>query len=136
LIEIGLGLTTFGVVFLVLGVLLFFDRPLLTLGNLLFVAGTITLIGLSKCFRYFTDPSKLRGTICFIVGVVLVVFKWPVFGMILELFGIANLFGNFFPIIVSFLRKFPCIGPLLSHKYVKPVINKLAGESYLIGEDS
>lgn len=134
LLEIGLGLTTFGVVFLVLGVLLLFDRPMLTLGNMLFVAGTIVLIGPDKCFKYFTNPSKFRGTICFIVGMVMVVFKWPIIGMLLELFGIANLFGNFFPTIVSFLRKLPGIGPCLEHKWVQPVVDRLSGESsYLIG---
>jgi hypothetical protein len=62
--------------------------------------------------------------------------KWPVVGMAMELFGIANLFGNFFPVIVAFLKKIPFLGPCLQHKYVKPVIDKLAGESsFIIGED-
>jgi len=68
--KIGLGLTTFGVVFLLLGVLLLFDRPLLTLGNMLFIAGTVVLIGPSKCFQYFSNPAKFRGTLCFLVGMV------------------------------------------------------------------
>jgi len=56
--------------------------------------------------------------------------------MCLELFGIANLFGNFFPVILVFLRKIPFLGPILNHPWLKPIFDRLAGESgLLIGED-
>jgi len=92
-LEIGIGLTGFGCVFLLLGVILLFDRVLLALGNLVLLAGLILLIGPTKTVRFFTSRAKIRGSICFLVGIVLCLVGWPVIGMIVEIFGIMNLFG-------------------------------------------
>jgi len=119
--KIGAGLTGFGTFFLVLGCLLFFDKALLALGNLLFLLGITLLIGFKKTLIFFKRPSKLRGTFSFLGGIILVLIGWPVIGMIVEVFGILNLFGNFFPIILSLLRNLPIIGPIVSH----PIFNKL-----------
>jgi len=62
-----------------------------------------------------------------------VLIGWPVIGMFFEAFGIVNLFGNFFPIILAFLRRVPGLSVLLNAPYVSRVLDKLAGESYLIG---
>ena len=35
----------------------------------------------------------MRGTACFIGGILLVFLKWPFVGMIVETFGFLNLFG-------------------------------------------
>ena len=43
--EIGIGLTSFGCLFTLLGVMLFFDRGLLSMGNILFLSGVTTTIG-------------------------------------------------------------------------------------------
>ena len=48
-------------------------------------------------------------------------FGWPMIGMIVEVFGILNLFGNFFPIILSLLRNMPIIGPVLNHPITQKV---------------
>lgn len=37
--------------------------------------------------------QKLRGTICFLGGITLVMIGWPIVGMMIEAFGILNLFG-------------------------------------------
>ena len=100
---------------MLLGVMLFFDGALLALGNvrctpvrskripltlvlgcisqLLFLSGVTLIIGPQKTFYFFARKQKLRGTACFIGGILLVFIKWPVIGMIVETFGFLNLFG-------------------------------------------
>jgi len=78
--EIGLGLTCAGVLFLVLGVMLFFDKGLLAMGNILFLAGVSLIIGPRGVFRFFFQKRKVRGTSCFLGGIFLVLVGWPVFG--------------------------------------------------------
>jgi len=111
--EIGVALTTFGGLFMFLGVILFFDGALLALGNvrfhssssqqqnhnsnqpqqILFVSGLTLIIGPQKTFYFFARKQKLRGTVCFIGGILLVFFKRPFIGMLIETFGFLNLFG-------------------------------------------
>jgi hypothetical protein len=42
-------------------------------------------------------------------------------GISVELFGFINLFGDFFPVILGFLRQLPFIGPVLRAPYIGPV---------------
>ena len=51
------------------------------------------IIGPQKTFYFFARKNKLRGTLCFLGGILLVFIKWPFFGVILETFGFLNLFG-------------------------------------------
>ncbi|KIJ67865.1 hypothetical protein HYDPIDRAFT_179986 [Hydnomerulius pinastri MD-312] len=125
--KIGVALTTFGALFMFLGVMLFFDAALLALGNMLFLSGITLIIGPNKTFYFFARKQKLRGTLCFFGGVMLVFFKYPFIGMIVETFGFLNLFGDFFPVILTFLRQLPFIGNLLSLPYIRPVVDRLAG---------
>ncbi|KIO20310.1 hypothetical protein M407DRAFT_245852 [Tulasnella calospora MUT 4182] len=125
--KIGVGLTSFGVFFMFLGVMLFFDGGLLALGNILFVTGLTLIIGPTKTFYFFARKQKLRGTLCFFGGILLVFFKWPVIGILVEFFGFLNLFGDFFPVILTFLRQLPVVGTFLSLPYVRPVVDRLVG---------
>ncbi|KIJ49584.1 hypothetical protein M422DRAFT_27950 [Sphaerobolus stellatus SS14] len=112
---------------MLLGVMLFFDGALLALGNILFVCGLTLIIGPQKTFYFFARKQKLRGTACFIGGILLVFLKWPFVGMCVETFGFLNLFGDFFPVILTFLRQLPVIGTFLSLPYIAPVLDRLAG---------
>ncbi|TBU42858.1 Got1-domain-containing protein [Dichomitus squalens] len=125
--EIGVALTSFGALFMLLGVILFFDGALLALGNILFLSGLTLIIGPSKTFYFFARKQKLRGTVCFIGGILLVFFKWPFVGVIVETFGFLNLFGDFFPVILTFLRQLPVIGQVLSLPYIRDVADRVAG---------
>ncbi|TFY77568.1 hypothetical protein EWM64_g6448 [Hericium alpestre] len=120
--KIGVALTTFGGLFMALGVILFFDGALLALGNLLFVSGLFLIIGPQKTFYFFARKQKLRGTACFLGGILLVFLKWPFFGVVLETFGFLNLFGDFFPVILTFLRQLPFVGQLLNLPYIRNIV--------------
>lgn len=120
-------MTFLGFVLLLLGILLLFDTALLVLGNILFLSGITLLIGPANTFLFFTRRQKLRGSIVFFTGIFLVLIKWAKIGICLEIFGILNLFGNFFPIVFGILRNFPVIGPVLSHPIVRKLMDRLLG---------
>jgi hypothetical protein len=124
--SIGIALTGFGVLFLLLGVLLLFDTVMLILGNvrptapaicccrsrhlsprglsphsrarpalqILFLSGITLLIGTQRTVVFFMRKDRMRGTISFALGIVLVLVGWPIIGMFVEVFGIINLFGS------------------------------------------
>lgn len=126
--KIGMGLVTIGGILLFLGVILMFDTGLLAMGNLLLIAGLVALIGPASTVRFFAKAEHLRGTICFVLGISMVIFGWPVIGMFIEIFGIINLFGNFFPRVLPFLRRIPFIGPVFDSVWVTK-FQKLLGIS-------
>ncbi|ORY80009.1 Got1-domain-containing protein [Protomyces lactucae-debilis] len=125
--KIGAALTAFGVLFMTLGIMLFFDGGLLAVGNILFIAGLTLIIGYQRTIVFFARREKLRGTICFLGGVLLIFIKRPFFGICIELFGFVNLFGDFFPIVLNTLRSMPVIGPALRASYVGPLLDRIAG---------
>ncbi|KAG8998010.1 Golgi Transport [Tulasnella sp. JGI-2019a] len=125
--KIGVGLTSFGIFFMFLGVMLFFDGGLLALGNILFMSGLTFIIGPTKTFYFFARKQKIRGSLCFFGGILLVFCKWPIIGMLVEVFGFLNLFGDFFPVIVTFLRQVPGIGTVLSMPYISGAVDRLVG---------
>lgn len=93
---------------------MFFDGGLLAIGNILFLSGLTLVIGFGKTIAFFSRKQKIRGTIAFFFGVLLVFLKWPLIGMCVELFGFVNLFGDFFPVVIGFLRRLPIIGNVLN----------------------
>ncbi|OMJ08637.1 Protein transport protein GOT1 [Smittium culicis] len=119
--KIGVALSAFGVVLITLGIILMFDAGLIAIGNILFLLGVILIIGFQKSFVFFSRKEKIRGTICFFVGLALIFMKYSIWGMILESFGFINLFGNFFPVALGFLRRLPVIGKLLSMPGIRQV---------------
>ncbi|KAK8782746.1 hypothetical protein V5799_015912 [Amblyomma americanum] len=90
--KIGVGLAGFGVAFLFLGVLLLFDKGLLALGNILFLTGLAFVIGLERTFRFFFQRHKIRGTLAFFGGIFIVIFGFPLIGIIVETYGFVLLF--------------------------------------------
>ncbi|XP_039767188.1 vesicle transport protein GOT1B isoform X3 [Ornithorhynchus anatinus] len=70
--KIGMGLTGFGVFFLFFGMILFFDKALLAIGN----------------------KHKMKATGFFLGGVFVVLVGWPLIGMILEIYGFFLLFSS------------------------------------------
>ncbi|XP_027694382.1 vesicle transport protein GOT1B [Vombatus ursinus] len=126
--EIGMGLTGFGVFFLFFGMILFFDKALLAIGNVLFVAGLAFVIGLERTFRFFFQKHKVKATGFFLGGVFVVLIGWPLIGMILEIYGFFLLFRGFFPVVVGFIRRVPVLGSLLNLPGIRSLVDKV-GES-------
>ncbi|XP_061679002.1 vesicle transport protein GOT1B-like isoform X5 [Syngnathoides biaculeatus] len=89
--KIGMGLTGFGLFFLVFGMMLFFDKALLAIGN----------------------RHKAKATGFFLGEVLAVLIGWPVVGVLLEIYGFFLLFRGFFPVAVGFIRRIPVLGSLL-----------------------
>ncbi|KPI83828.1 hypothetical protein ABL78_7133 [Leptomonas seymouri] len=109
--KIGVALTGLGVFFSVMGVAMFLDSILLTMGNVFFVAGVAMVMGPTRCRTFFFARRRASG--CFFVGMVLVLLRWCFVGLCIEGFGALNLFGNFFPMIARVLESMPIIGPIV-----------------------
>lgn len=108
--KIGIGLTGFGVLFTLLGVIFFFDKGLLAMGNMLFLSGLALTIGLKSTTSFFLNRSNYKGSVSFLVGFLLVIVGWAFVGMILEAYGFVVLFSGFLPTVMVFLSRIPVIG--------------------------
>ena len=75
--------------------------------QILFISGLTLIIGPQKTFYFFARKQKIRGTVCFLGGVLLVFLKWPFVGVVVETFGFLNLFG-----CVNFTRRQRAAGVL------------------------
>ncbi|XP_076061658.1 vesicle transport protein GOT1B isoform X2 [Oratosquilla oratoria] len=120
--KIGVGFVAFGVTFIFLGILLFFDKGLLAIGNILFLAGLAFVIGLERTFRFFFQTHKWKGSGAFFGGILIVLFGFPLIGMCIEAYGFIILFSGFLPIAINFLRRVPIIGQLLNLPFISGLL--------------
>ncbi|KAK8973404.1 hypothetical protein V6N11_069273 [Hibiscus sabdariffa] len=119
--KVGLGLICFGISFTFLGVTLFFDRGLLALGNILWLAGVVVLIGWYSTLQLFRKNYK--GSISFLLGLFFLFVRWPIVGIILEIYGCLGLFGGFWPSVSVFLCHIPVVGWFI--QYPVSFLNRL-----------
>mmetsp|Transcript_20253 Transcript_20253/g.43403 ORF Transcript_20253/g.43403 Transcript_20253/m.43403 type:complete len:341 (-) Transcript_20253:234-1256(-) len=110
--KVGIILLSSGAAFTALGITLFFNKTLMRLGNLLFVAGIPVMLGPGRTVGYFLQPKKARATGCLGCGIFLVLVGHPVIGILLEIFGLLNLFGNMFPLVMMMAKNLPVVGGL------------------------
>lgn len=127
--KIGTGLLFLGCVFLFLGVIFLFDSALLALGDMMFLIGLVLTIGISRTVRFFSRPERMRGIVSFFGGIFLVFVRWPIFGMILQLYGLVYLFGQFFPIIGQQMKDTPVIGQVFEIPAVERFFNSFGKSS-------
>lgn len=127
--KLGTGLLFLGCIFLFLGVLFMFDAAMLALGDVLFLVGLTFTIGVSRTVRFFTRPDRLKGIVAFFGGILLVFLRWPVFGMIAQLYGIIYLFGQFFPIVAQSMKDTPVIGQLFGLSAVQRFLESFSSVS-------
>ncbi|KKA28921.1 hypothetical protein TD95_002481 [Thielaviopsis punctulata] len=118
--KVGVAFCSGGAFFLVGGIMLFFDRAMLAMGNILFLIGLTLIIGPQKTMMFFARKQKARGTAAFFGGIALILMRWPLIGFCIELYGILILFGDFLGTIAGVVRSVPVIGP-----YVATAIDKL-----------
>lgn len=93
--------------------MLFFDRAMLAMGNILFLIGLTIIIGPQKTLLFFARKQKAKGTGAFFLGLVLILMKWTFIGFIVEAYGIVILFGDFLGTIAGFARGLPVVGPYI-----------------------
>lgn len=123
--KTGALLTGVGALLFLLGVLLFFDRGLIAMSNVVFVLGVALVVGLRRCGNFFFQRRRLRGTLCLALGLALVLLRRTVLGILVEAFGFVNLFGDFFPLLFAAARRLPIVGPLLQAPGIKQAIDRL-----------
>ncbi|QSZ31032.1 hypothetical protein DSL72_000593 [Monilinia vaccinii-corymbosi] len=111
--KIGVAFCSGGGFFLIGGVMMFFDRAMLAMGNILFLIGLTIIIGPQKTMLFFARKQKLKGTGAFFAGLTLILVRWPFTGFLVELYGIFILFGDFLGTIAGFARNLPVIGPYI-----------------------
>ncbi|EER28534.1 Golgi Transport [Coccidioides posadasii str. Silveira] len=111
--KIGAVFCTAGSLFFFLGILMFFDRSLLAMGNILFVIGLPLILGPQKTLSFFARRQKLLGSVTFALGILLILFRWPLIGFCVELYGLFILFGDFLVTLGAFVGGFPIVGPPL-----------------------
>jgi Got1/Sft2-like family len=125
--KIGTGLLFLGCVFLILGCLFLFDSAMLALGDILFLVGLTLTIGVSRTIRFFSRPDRMRGIVAFFGGVLLVMIRWPIFGMIAQVYGLIYLFGQFMPIAAESMKDIPVVGQLFRQPKVEQFFASFGG---------
>eukprot|EP01134_Creolimax_fragrantissima_P000689 CFRG0689T1 len=121
--KMGIGILGFGITFLMLGILLVFDRGLLAMGNILFMLGLALLNGMTKFLRLILQRDRWYGSLAFVGGIVIVLSGWCFLGIVMELGGFFLLFWDFFPIAISYVQRLPMVGYLLELTGISQVLN-------------
>eukprot|EP00088_Acartia_fossae_P011455 TRINITY_DN1581_c0_g1_i10.p1 TRINITY_DN1581_c0_g1~~TRINITY_DN1581_c0_g1_i10.p1 ORF type:complete len:137 (+),score=1.30 TRINITY_DN1581_c0_g1_i10:37-447(+) len=125
--KLGVGLGSFGIFFILLGILLLFDKGLLAMGNLFCLAGLGCVMGLEKTCSFFLQPERKMGAAAFLGGIFVLLCGYPFIGMIIEAYGFVALFGGFIPMAISFLRQVPVISLLLAMPGISDLCDSLTG---------
>ncbi|XP_026807899.1 vesicle transport protein GOT1B [Rhopalosiphum maidis] len=127
--KIGVGLAGFGISFLFLGMLLLFDKGLLAIGNILFIVGLSCVIGVQRTLKFFFQRQKIKASLSFFGGISVVLFGWPIVGMLFEIYGFILLFSGFFPVVINFMRRVPLLGTLLNLPGITGLLDRVAGDT-------
>ena len=123
-LEIGIGLCVIGCVCIFMGIVFFFERTLLSLGNLSFMVGLTFLLGFQKTFRFFFRREKKVASGTFFAGFLLVLFGWALTGTLVELYGFWKLFSAFIPNVIHSLKMIPGVGAILNMPGLSYLVNR------------
>jgi hypothetical protein len=111
--AIGCGVTGFGAAFFIIAVFRLFNRRFLITADVLLLIGINLMMHPRAFFAHLIQKAKLKGTIAFAAGIVLVCLRLAFVGAICELVGVYWLFGGFLPLFFSLVSKLPIIGFLI-----------------------
>ena len=111
--QIGAALIGIGILLTVMGMMLFFEGNLLRLGNISIITGIPFLIGTNRIRKFFLKPERAQATIITTLGIILVFIGKPRLGILCEVFGLLNLFGNMFPLLFAIGRRMPIVGDII-----------------------
>jgi len=112
--QLGAGLLGVGVLLTFMGMMLFFEGTLLRLGNMCIIFGIPLLVGPDRVRSFFMKESRMQASTITAVGILLVFWGKPRLGILCEIFGLLNLFGNMFPLLFAIGRRLPIVGDLLA----------------------
>ena len=112
--KVGASLLVGGGALTLIGMTLFFERNLLRLGNICVILGIPLLIGPSIVYNFFMQPQRAQATIITALGIFLVFIGKPRLGILMEIFGLLNLFGNMLPLLLALAKKLPIIGDIIA----------------------
>jgi ABC-type Co2+ transport system permease subunit len=126
---IGMGLSGLGVFFSFVGILLFLDKGLIALGNIMFLTGIPMTIGVPSTVKFFTKKKHRVGSACFLGGTLLILLSWTLVGLLVQGYGFWRLFAAFIPTVLQYARKVPYVSQVLNLPLVKNVLNKIAPAS-------
>jgi len=95
---------------------------MLAMGNILFLIGLPLIIGPQKTLLFFARRQKLKGTVAFVAGIILILLRWALIGFLVEAYGIGVLFGDFLITIGGYVGAVPVVGP-----YIRKALEMVAG---------
>lgn len=113
--AIGGGVLIGGGVFFILGIFTMNSEFMVT-ANILIIIGLNIVMNVKKFFQFLIQKDKIKGTVAFFAGIVLVFLKYAIFGIIAELVGAYWLFGGFIPMLFSLLSKVPILSLIIPKK--------------------
>merc|ERR1712144_181868 len=110
---LGVGVTALGAGVFLLGALLFFNSWLLSVGNLLFVAGVVLTFGLEGTVKRCLRKGSRRGTVAFFVGLFLIRNVSSFIGFLLQCYAtFLMLTGNYRGFLATLIKLLPIVGPI------------------------
>jgi len=112
--QLGALLLALGLFLSIMGMALFFEGNLLRLGNICIILGIPLLLGPDRVRGFFMKESRIQASLITSLGIILVFWGKPRLGILLEVFGLLNLFGNMFPLLFALAKRMPIIGDVLS----------------------
>ncbi len=59
----------------------------------MWIAGGVMFFGLDKTRNFLIQKQRIKGLVFFLLGIGLILIRWPKVGFAVELFGFLNLFA-------------------------------------------